>query len=82
MLASKLMDGYEWDAAEEPAWMREPMAWVACLANALPIAVVLAALARELVERPSAVMALAIYVGVFTVWVLAARPWSVRPAIR
>lgn len=56
-------------------WTREPMAWLACLVDAVPLAVVLVALlgwARGGVPAP---VGLALYIGVFTALVAAMKPW-------
>lgn len=61
------------------SWQREPMAWLACLTNAVPLSIVLIALLAWLLETPvHNWLALGIYIGVFTSLVSALKPWSVR----
>jgi len=64
---------------EPPAWAVEPVAWVACLANAaLPIVVLDTAL-RALKSPIPAVATFAVYIAAFSLLVLALKPWSARP---
>lgn len=59
---------------------REPLAWLACLTNAVPLSVVLVAFLKWLVGPVSSWAAMAIYISVFTslVWLL--KPWSIPAA--
>ena len=65
--------------ASSGAWQREPMAWLACLTNAVPLSIVLIALLAWLSETPvPSWLGLGVYIGVFTGLVSALKPWSVR----
>lgn len=70
------MDAGHRTELERPAWAREALAWIACLANALPVAVVLIAAWGAVFGRPSPLAATWIYGAVFSAWVAAFRPWS------
>jgi hypothetical protein len=64
--------------SEEPDWAPGPMAWCACLANALPPAMVVIWLIGRLVAPVSAMLGICIYVAVLAAVVLALRPWPRR----
>lgn len=61
---------------DKPAWTREMSAWFACAANALPIAVVLIAMAEELFGPTPPSVAMGVYGAVLLVWLALFKPWS------
>jgi hypothetical protein len=57
---------------------RAPIAWLACLANAVPLAMVLIWLVNWLVAPVSAAAGLGLYAAVFAALVPALKPWRDR----
>ncbi len=70
-----------WGDDEEPGgprpW-REPLAWLACLLAAVMPTAVLTTLIQALEASVSPLFVPLLYVGVFTIMVLIARPWTLR----
>ena len=64
---------------EPPAWAVEPVAWVACLANAALPALVADTVLRALKIPMPATVTFGLYVCVFTLLVLTLKPWTARP---
>ena len=71
------MNARYWLETEPPAWARRPLAWVACLTNAVPVAVVLVAVARWLFGPAPLPAQVGVYGLVFVLWAWASRPWRV-----
>jgi hypothetical protein len=63
----------DWDP---PTWAAEPLAWVSCLTNAVLPTVIFDAVFRALIGQAPAVIAFAVYIGVFSVLVWALKPWA------
>lgn len=72
------MNARYWLEPEPPTWARRPLAWIACLTNALPITVVLVVLGEWLLGPPPLLAQVGAYGVVFALWAWTSRPWAVR----
>ena len=60
------------------SWTREPLAWLSCLIDAVPLSVVLVALWSWLIAPIPATMGLCVYIATFTALVHVLKPWTRR----
>lgn len=60
-------------------WSREPLAWLTCVVDALPLSVTLVALWNWLVAPLPATVGLCVYLAVFTAVVAGLKPWARGP---
>lgn len=71
------MEPSDWEIKGPPAWAREPLAWAACMIDALPLAVVSWAFLRWGVGAVPVLLGLGLYLAIFTGLVLGLKPWRV-----
>lgn len=69
------MDLSRWEIDGPPAWARKPLAWAACLIDALPLAVASLAFFRWQVGPVSVVLGVGLYLLIVAALAVALRPW-------
>jgi hypothetical protein len=65
----------DWEIDGPPAWARRPLAWVACLIDALPLTIASLAFFQWRVGAASLFLGVGLYLLIFALLAMALRPW-------
>ena len=64
----------DWETDGPPAWARRPLAWAACLIDALPLTIALLAFFQWRVGAVSAIVGVGLYLLIAALLAIALRP--------
>jgi len=70
------VDLSNWETDGPPAWARKPLAWTACLIDALPLTIAVLAFFQWQVGAVSVILGVGLYLVIVALLAAALRPWK------